>query len=224
MKIIFVRHGDPNYKDDFLTDLGHNQAKAVSERLKNIKIDKIFSSSCGRAFQTAEHVNLYHNLEIVKLDFMREIIWGDPASPDYVMPWTVSNERVLSGVDLFDHDWKTSTEFKGRSLVTKCNFIAENFDNLLKSFGLTREGLYYRIEKECTETILLTSHGGSSSAVLSHIFNLPLPFVCRTICPRHTAVTEVVFNGEQGKLTSPQFEFVNDISHLNSISSQLHYE
>ena len=36
MKIYFVRHGDPNYRHDCLTELGHKQAQAAAKRLKEI--------------------------------------------------------------------------------------------------------------------------------------------------------------------------------------------
>ena len=56
MRIIFVRHGHPNYRQDCLTELGHLHAKAAAERLCEEKIDMIYSSTCGRAFETAEHI------------------------------------------------------------------------------------------------------------------------------------------------------------------------
>ena len=73
MKIVFVRHGHPNYEKDCLTELGHEQAKAAAERLKDEKFDMIFSSSCGRAYETACHIAAFHGKEVQKLDFMREI-------------------------------------------------------------------------------------------------------------------------------------------------------
>ena len=35
MRIIFVRHGHPDYVHDCLTDLGHLQATAAAERLRD---------------------------------------------------------------------------------------------------------------------------------------------------------------------------------------------
>jgi len=35
MRIIFVRHGHPNYEKDCLTELGHRQAEAAAQRLKD---------------------------------------------------------------------------------------------------------------------------------------------------------------------------------------------
>lgn len=49
MDIYFIRHGHPNYETDSLTELGNKQAKAVSNRLKNCNIERIYSSTMGRA-------------------------------------------------------------------------------------------------------------------------------------------------------------------------------
>ena len=42
MKIIFVSHGHPDYANDCLTEIGHPQAEAAAERLKDEQVDKIF--------------------------------------------------------------------------------------------------------------------------------------------------------------------------------------
>ena len=39
MRLLFVRHGHPNYELDCLTDLGHLQAEAAAERLMKENID-----------------------------------------------------------------------------------------------------------------------------------------------------------------------------------------
>jgi len=55
MRILFVRHGNPNYELDALTELGHKQADACAERLSHEGIERIFSSTCGRALETAAY-------------------------------------------------------------------------------------------------------------------------------------------------------------------------
>jgi len=47
MRIVFVRHGHPNYEKDCLTELGHRQAAAAAERLRHEGVEKIYSSTCG---------------------------------------------------------------------------------------------------------------------------------------------------------------------------------
>ena len=54
MLLYIVRHGEPNYTTDTLTDRGWLQAEAVGKRMFDAGIDRIFSSPMGRAKQTAE--------------------------------------------------------------------------------------------------------------------------------------------------------------------------
>ena len=223
MKLIFVRHGHPNYKNDCLTELGHLHAEAAAERLKNEKIDKIFSSSCGRAYETAEHIAARHGLDVVKLDFMRELKWGVKNTEDFLHPWDRSREWVAKSKAVMDLRWDTDEEYTGRT-VTGCYYkVAEGIDQWLKTQGLEREGGYYRITEKNDNVILLTSHAGSSSAALAHIFNMPFPFVCSAVPPDYTAITVVNFKGEAGELTAPEFELVNDARHIEGISVENYF-
>ena len=36
MKLLIVRHGEPNYEDDCLTEKGRREATALAERLKKL--------------------------------------------------------------------------------------------------------------------------------------------------------------------------------------------
>ena len=77
MRLIFVRHGEPNYDLDCLTELGHKQAKIAAKRLLNEGIEKIFSSPLGRAYQTAQAFSEASGLKQIEIvDFMREIRYG----------------------------------------------------------------------------------------------------------------------------------------------------
>ncbi len=220
MKIIFVRHGHPDYIKDCLTELGHPQAEAAAERLKDEKIDKMFSSSCGRAVQTAEHIAARHNLEVTQLDFIREIRWGVKDTEDYVHPWTLAEEWTRKGKDIINADWQSDPEYKGVTLASDYNKVACEFDNWLKNFGFEREGKYYRITSENKDTILLASHAGASTAAISHIFNIPFLYACYTIGCDYTAITEVVFDGKVGELIAPKFTLVNDARHIKGITTQ----
>ena len=44
MVIYFIRHGDPNYEDDCLTEKGVKQAELLAERVKNLKLDEVYFS------------------------------------------------------------------------------------------------------------------------------------------------------------------------------------
>lgn len=223
MRIIFVRHGHPNYDLDCLTPLGHKHGEAVAERLKAEPIEKIFSSTCGRAMETAEHIDTNFGLGVEGLEFMREIKWGSAdGSPVYAdgHPWMSSDYMVAEGTDLLDPAWREAPPYRNNKVIAAADALGENLDAWLASLGYTREGAYYRAGKETYHTIVLVSHGGASSAALAHLFNLPLPFVCSAICPDYTAVTVVSLSGKEGEKIAPRFELVNDARHIANIEQE----
>ena len=54
MVLYVIRHGDPDYKNDSLTELGIRQAELLGRRLQKSGITHVFSSPNGRAKMTAE--------------------------------------------------------------------------------------------------------------------------------------------------------------------------
>lgn len=221
MRIIFVRHGHPDYNKDCLTELGHKQAAACAERLKEERIDSFYASSCGRAYETALHIAEGRGMEVEKLDFMREIGWGPAGSTKGETgydPWTLSARMVARGQSLMSPTWPLEDPFNTSFTSDRALYVGEEFDKWLSGFDIIREGSLYRIGKPQYDTILLASHGGSSSAVMSRIFNLPMPFVSSAILPGFTAVTIISFRGEPGSLISPQIEIMNDARHIRGIS------
>ena len=73
MLLYIVRHGDPNYVDDCLTEKGILQAEAVGKRIAASGINQIYSSPMGRAKQTAEPACRLLGLEYEIEDWTREI-------------------------------------------------------------------------------------------------------------------------------------------------------
>ena len=53
MLLYIVRHGDPDYANDCLTERGKLQAEAVGRRIFDAGVNVIYSSPMGRARQTA---------------------------------------------------------------------------------------------------------------------------------------------------------------------------
>ena len=226
MRIIFVRHGHPNYVDDCLTERGKLHAQAAAARLQYEGIGQIFSSTCGRAHETAEYTANLLGLPIEKCDFMREIRWGfteESKTASVDDPWGLADAMVRSNESLLCPDWKETEPFCKNVMVGYVNNIAEETDAWLKGLGYQREGLYYRVRKDAgaTErTIAVFGHGGASAAILSHIFNLPYPFVCTTMGPDYTGITVVTLPDEPGALVTPRFEILNDARHIQNLKME----
>ena len=54
MRLLIIRHGDPDYELDSLTEKGFREVELLSERLVKEKMDQIYVSTMGRAMKTAE--------------------------------------------------------------------------------------------------------------------------------------------------------------------------
>ena len=72
MKIVFIRHGDPNYELDALTQTGIKEAQALIPRMEKIAADHYYVSPLGRAKQTAEIAMEKIDKEAVVLDWLKE--------------------------------------------------------------------------------------------------------------------------------------------------------
>ena len=228
MRIVFVRHAQPNYQLDCLTPIGQLQAQAAAERLADEPIDAIYSSTSGRAIQTAEYIAKQKGLPIKEqFEFMRELRWGrldEEPIPHKGQPWVTVGDMVRTGQSLVDPNWQEQGAFsRNTKLLALVEPISSSFDQFLSQFGLEREGNYYRVRRPDERTIAIVSHAGSSSMVLSHLFNLPLPFFFSAISPAFSAITVVSFSGEEGELVAPHFELVNDARHIKDIDTELFF-
>ena len=53
MKIVMIRHGDPDYVNDSLTEKGRREALALARYLSDKHVTKFYCSPLGRARDTA---------------------------------------------------------------------------------------------------------------------------------------------------------------------------
>ena len=121
MRIILVRHGEPDYEHDCLTPAGRIQALAAADRLKDESISEIWSSSMGRALETAQPTANALNLPVKTADFIREVHWGSrDGSPVFAggHPWNIVDEMARRGDNLLSPDWREHPFF-ANNLVTE---------------------------------------------------------------------------------------------------------
>ena len=53
MRLIFIRHAEPDYEHDSLTEKGWREAKLLARRTKDWQVDEFYVSPLGRARDTA---------------------------------------------------------------------------------------------------------------------------------------------------------------------------
>lgn len=215
MRIIFVRHGDPDYANDRLTDTGLKQAAATAVRLQDEGITEIYASPMGRAMQTAAFTAEKLQLPITKLDFMHEISWKNEGSDDPLIrkghPWTLGPRMICEQEDLVR--WREHPYFSQNLCNTYLDLISSSIDQWLAGLGFSREGQCYRCTRPNETTVALFAHGGSGACAISHMFNLPFPYLCAAFPYDFCSVSVFDFPSEPGELVFPRLTLFNDTKH-----------
>lgn len=163
MKIIFIRHGEPDYNTDSLTKNGQIEAELLSKRVQNWDVTKFYSSPQGRAKETAMPSLKALNTEAEILDFMREFSYPiiDPETNRHGVPWDFIPSKV-SNTDCFyeleDGFLKAPVIKSNPDIELNYPKVINGFDKLLEEYGYFRKDKYY-INKNSKERYLSSTIG-----------------------------------------------------------------
>ena len=72
MKLVIVRHGDPDYSIDSLTEKGWKEVEYLSERLAKLDVKEFYVSPLGRAGDTASLTLKKMNRTATECDWLQE--------------------------------------------------------------------------------------------------------------------------------------------------------
>ena len=221
MRIVFVRHGEPDYANDCLTETGKIQAWQAAVRLREEGIEQIFSSPLGRARETADAASQELGLPVQTLDFMRELHWGSiDGEPLFAggHPWDIADELARQGWNLNRPDWAEHPYFSNNVVTENVRLVEEGIDQWLAPLGYIREGFYYRcaLPDSSQRTVALFSHGGSSAAAMGHILNLPFPYACALFHLEFTGITTLRLDRNPGAMSLPCLELGDDGRHIRT--------
>ena len=227
VRIIFVRHGEPDYARDCLTEQGKLQALAAAERLRGEGIEEIYASPLGRAAETAAAASDVLKLPVKTLDYMRELHWGRTDGKPMLMdghPWNLADEMARRGWDLTNPGWREHEFFANNRVVEEADHVARKTDEWMLSLGYEREGAYYRCRRPDNrqKTVALFSHGGSSAAAMARILNLTFPYACALFHLEFTGITILRLERTPGEIRLPCMELCNDGRHIRGIGKSYH--
>ena len=224
MRIVYVRHGHPDYKTDTLTERGKQHAAAAAERLKEYGITEIYSSPLGRARETAQHTADALGLSVEVIDHFRELGWGDVnAAPDAkrITPWELAWQFIRRGEGISSPDWREQEPWCHDKVIERVQRATDGFDAFLEQNGYRREGDLYRvIDGGNDKTVAVFGHGGHSTAVFAHLMGIPFPLACQIFDLSFTNITVIRFGSPDGAFTVPRFEMLGNAEHIRGIEAE----
>ncbi len=217
MRLIFVRHGEPDYAHDCLTPEGHRQAAAAARRLSGEGITEIYASPQGRAQETAGYTASLLGLPVTTLEYMHEIRWGGPDIPENGHPWTLGSRMTAEeNFDYSTRSWREHPYFRENAATECYDMISGAFDRFMTDKGYIHDGRHFICRAEKEETIALFSHGGSGACVLAHLLSLPFPYVAAVMPYDFTSVIILNFPFSPGSHVFPRVELFNDTAHIHA--------
>ncbi len=178
MKIIFVRHADPDYAKDSLTEKGFKEAKLLADYMENVKVDKFYCSPLGRAVATADITLAKKNMDKTVHEWLKEfyVTIKDPVNGHDRIPWDFFPSYWTKKTELYDKDkWLDSDVMSTGNVKEEYQKVANGIDAILSDHGYEREGNYYKVKKANTDTIAIYCHLGVSFVMLSHLLGIPAP-------------------------------------------------
>ncbi|MBR2529309.1 MAG: histidine phosphatase family protein [Blautia sp.] len=219
MKLLLIRHGDPDYEKDSLTERGRQEALFLAERIARLVVDQCFVSPCGRAKETAKPTLERLNMTAQEYDWLREFDVRRILRPDCPdkrsIPWDWLPQDWLAEEVFFDKDRWASQEVMAEAGVGEYyDAVTRQFDELMASFGYQRENKYYHVEESNQKTLVFFCHLGVQCVILSHLMNVsPMPLWHGISMPPSSVTTLVTEERRKGTAVFRALS-IGDISHL----------
>jgi broad specificity phosphatase PhoE len=217
MRLIIIRHGDPNYAIDSLTEKGWKEAELLSQRIVPLNAEAFYVSPLGRARDTASVTLKKLNREAIVLPWLREF----HAPIEHVrtkekkVPWDWYPQD-WTGIDSFydSYAWHKVPVMETAKVYEEAVKVYIGLDEILKEHGYEREGKIYRAVKSNRDTIVFFCHFGVECVMLSHLLGISPMLLWHGFCAAPTSVTTLITEERSEGIAYFRMSSFGDISHL----------
>ncbi len=226
MLLYLIRHGEPDYQTDTLTETGWLQARKLAKRLAVSGLDEIHASPMGRAQQTAQPTAELLNLPIITEPWAKELGEetyttypdGVPKAISRLMPEYYHQKKFV--------DMNTETAFAKIPGLCDSGFharyksIADGLDAMLAKTGYVRnDNGFYDVVKPDDRHIALFCHAAMMRVLLSHLMHIPVQLLSSSAMLHFTGITILYFDPskfrkDQTTELCPGLISYGDVGHL----------
>ena len=217
MKLVIVRHGDPNYEIDSLTPTGWKEAELLVPRISAMDVKAFYVSPLGRAKDTAAATLKAMGRQATEKTWLREFSarmrkpWFD--EDDCIWDWLPADWTAEPR--FFDKDqWFNVPVFQKAGVEQEYRWVCEGLDALLADHGYRRKDNYYVAENANEDTIVLFCHFGLECVLLSHLLNVSPMVLWHGTAAAPTSVTTLNTEERREGIAYWRMASFGDISHL----------
>ena len=143
MKLIIIRHGDPDYEHDTLTPKGVREAKLLSERISKLDVKAFYCSPLGRAQDTASYTLDKMNRSAQTLPWLCEFEGKILSGLKYVSCWDRLPSEWTKYPEHYDYnEWYNSKIMRHGNVERKYKTVLTSF---LKSTVTNIKAIFIRL-------------------------------------------------------------------------------
>lgn len=217
MKILIIRHGDPDYTIDSLTEKGWKEAEMLAERIAPTKIKEYYVSPLGRAQDTASLTLKKAGRSAETLPWLREYdtYITDAVSGEKRIPWDMLPADWTAVEEYYDKDkWYDVPVMKAGGMKNGLEMVWNGLDEIIARHGYKREGMIYRAENPNEDTIAFFCHFGVECVMLGHLLGVSPMVLWHGFMAAPTSVTTINTEERRDGIASFRVSAFGDISHL----------
>ena len=220
MKLLLVRHAEPDYEHDSITEKGRREAALLAQRLAQIPARAYYVSPLGRAKATAESTLKATGGTAVECPWLREFhapIWRPDVSERKTITWDWLPQDWMAEERFFLCDqWHQVQTMLDGGVKAEYDWVTGELDALLERHGYRRDGHCYRAFAPNNDAIILFCHFGVTCVLLSHLLNVSPMVLWHGCCAAPSSVTTVVTEERRQGIASFRMLEFGEISHLRA--------
>ena len=217
MKLIIVRHAEPDYEKDSLTEKGRIEAALLAKRMKQINPDFVYASPLGRAQETCRASREACGFEFETLDWLREfnVYAYSPTEKRPAYIWDLMPSYFVQHDLLYDSErWREDPHFFGSDLEPKYAAVKIGLEALLKKHGYVKDGKLFRAVRSNRDTVVLYCHFGVECVILSLLTGFSPYVFFQHFCALTSSVTTIATEEREEGIVSFRCIGFGDLSHL----------
>ena len=223
VRLLIIRHGDPDYEHDALTPAGQREAALLAERLRSEEIDAFYLSPLGRAQATARYTLDAMHRTGETLPWLREFHAKiqHPDTGDFRIPWDWLPAVWTAEPRYYDKDlWCETDVMRAHGVGQEAERVYAGLDAVLVAHGYVREGMLYRPERPNTETLAFFCHFGVECVMLAHLTGISPMQLWHGFAAAPASVTTVRTEERRRGAVSFRISSFGDTAHLYAAGVQ----
>lgn len=225
MRLLIIRHAEPDYMHDSLTEKGEREAALLAERLSRIPISAFYVSTLGRAQRTAIPALRKFGLElpdpennVFECEWLQEFphLINRPDKPGKIsIPWDwLPQDWQIEDAYYDQEKWHETKIMEEGHVKDAYQKVIDSFDAVLASHGYVRNERHYRVVHSNRDVLAFFCHFGLECVLLSHLMDVSPMVLWHATCALPSSVTSLYTEERRKGIAIFRMNAFGDISHL----------